>query len=83
MTPPTRAIFKWLMNDFIRVSNISRDHNLFSEQDVKDCLGRIETINFHEEVNLNGMKFTPYFAGHVLGACMFDIEIAGVRVSGV
>lgn len=29
---------------------------------------------------MDGVQFTPYCAGHVLGACMFDIEIAGVRV---
>ena len=31
--------------------------------------------------DLNGIKFWCYHAGHVLGACMFMIEIAGVRVS--
>lgn len=81
MTHPTRAIYYWLMTDFIRVSALSRDHQLFTEQDIKDSLAKIEVINFHEEVNLNGIKFTAYFAGHVLGACMYDIEIAGVRVS--
>ena len=81
MTHPTRAIYKWLLTDFVRVSTLSRDHRIYSEQDIKDSLAKIEVVNFHEEVNLNGIKFTSYFAGHVLGACMFDIEIAGVRVS--
>jgi cleavage and polyadenylation specificity factor subunit 3 len=29
---------------------------------------------------VNGIKFWCYVAGHVLGACMFMVEIAGVRV---
>jgi cleavage and polyadenylation specificity factor subunit 3 len=30
---------------------------------------------------VNGIKFWCYHAGHVLGAAMFMIEIAGVKVS--
>ena len=80
MTNPTRDIFSWLMEDFIRVSKVSREHNIFNDQDIKNCLKKIEVVNFHEQTELDGIKFTPYFAGHVLGACMYDIEIAGVRV---
>ncbi len=29
---------------------------------------------------MNGIKFWCYHAGHVLGAAMFMIEIAGVKV---
>ncbi|PIO71926.1 hypothetical protein TELCIR_06157 [Teladorsagia circumcincta] len=36
-------------------------------------------IDFHEQKEVNGIRFWPYVAGHVLGACMFMIEIAGVR----
>lgn len=34
-------------------------------------------IDFHEQKEVNGIRFWPYVAGHVLGACMFMIEIAG------
>ena len=34
-----------------------------------------------QEVDINGIKFWCYNAGHVLGAAMFMIEIAGVKVS--
>ena len=33
-----------------------------------------------QEVDVNGIKFWCYNAGHVLGAAMFMIEIAGVKV---
>jgi cleavage and polyadenylation specificity factor subunit 3 len=31
-------------------------------------------------VDIDGIKVTPYRAGHVLGACMFQIDIGGLRV---
>jgi cleavage and polyadenylation specificity factor subunit 3 len=33
-----------------------------------------------KETEVNGIKFCAYTAGHVLGAAMFMIEIAGVKV---
>ena len=32
---------------------------------------------------MNGIKFWCYHAGHVLGASMFMIEIAGVKVRDI
>lgn len=40
----------------------------------------IEVVDFHQEKEVAGIRFTTYPAGHVLGACMFMIEIAGVKV---
>jgi cleavage and polyadenylation specificity factor subunit 3 len=42
----------------------------------------IERSTFHETVTLGecGISFTAYRAGHVLGAAMYVIEIAGIRV---
>jgi Cft2 family RNA processing exonuclease len=37
------------------------------------AMDKIETINFHEEKEVNGIKFWCYNAGHVLGAAMFMI----------
>jgi Cft2 family RNA processing exonuclease len=44
-------------------------------------LDRIEAVDFHSTVEIDGIRFTPYHAGHVLGAAMYFIEIAGVKVS--
>lgn len=41
---------------------------------------RIEFINYHQELTYNGIKFTCYCAGHVLGAAMFQVEVDGVKV---
>lgn len=54
---------------------------LYTESDLEASMDKIETINFHEEKDVLGIKFWAYNAGHVLGAAMFMIEIAGVKVS--
>ncbi|ODM88437.1 Cleavage and polyadenylation specificity factor subunit 3 [Orchesella cincta] len=77
MTHATKAIYRWLLADYIKVSNISTDHILYTEADLEASMDKIETINFHEEKEIKGVKFWAYHAGHVLGAAMFMIEIAG------
>lgn len=53
---------------------------LYSESDLEASLNKINVINFHEEKEVHGIKFWCYHAGHVLGAAMFMIQIAGVKV---
>lgn len=91
MTHPTKAIYKHLMQDSVRVQNThvasstasgtdGYVNQLFNEQDLHDTLPRIQTVSFHTTHTHNGIKFTPYPAGHVLGACMYLIEIAGLNI---
>ncbi|XP_023331965.1 cleavage and polyadenylation specificity factor 73 [Eurytemora carolleeae] len=80
MTHATKAIFFWLLSDYIKVSNISTDQMLYTEADLEASMDKIQTINFHEEKEVNGIKFWCYNAGHVLGAAMFMLEIAGVKI---
>ena len=49
---------------------------LFTEADIETTMERIETIKFHEEKIINGIKFWCYHAGHVLGRVEnFDLNI--------
>ncbi|XP_054716076.1 cleavage and polyadenylation specificity factor 73-like [Uloborus diversus] len=80
MTHATKAIYRWLLADYIKVSNIGTEQMLYSEADLESSMEKIETVNFHEEKEVNGVRFWCYNAGHVLGAAMFMIEIAGVKV---
>lgn len=110
MTHATKAIYRWLLSDYVKVrwrerglpvalqsftrktpitatlplpscSNISADDMLYTETDLEESMDKIETINFHEVKEVAGIKFWCYHAGHVLGAAMFMIEIAGVKVT--
>ncbi|CAD6911836.1 unnamed protein product [Tilletia controversa] len=81
MTHPTKAVYRFLMSDFVRVSSAGSDDKLFDEAEMLSSWQQIEAIDYHQDVAVSGgLRFTPYHAGHVLGACMFLIEIAGLRV---
>ncbi|PSN34000.1 Cleavage and polyadenylation specificity factor 73 [Blattella germanica] len=67
--------------DLLLIShNIATEQMLYTEADLETSMDKIETINFHEEKDVFGIKFWAYNAGHVLGAAMFMIEIAGVKI---
>ncbi|AMD22878.1 HHR109Cp [Eremothecium sinecaudum] len=86
MTHPTKAIYRWLLSDFVKVTNIGNDssaggdENLYTDEDLAESFDRIETVDYHSTIDVNGIKFTAYHAGHVLGAAMFQVEIAGLRI---
>lgn len=80
MTHATKAIYRWMLSDYIKVSNIATEQMLYTEADLEATMEKIETINFHEERDVMGVRFWAYNAGHVLGAAMFMIEIAGVKI---
>jgi cleavage and polyadenylation specificity factor subunit 3 len=84
MTHPTKAIYKWLIQDSVRVSNTSSTSDqrtsLYTEQDHVSTLPQIETIDFYTTHTISGVRVTPYPAGHVLGAAMFLINIAGLNI---
>eukprot|EP00897_Mesotaenium_endlicherianum_P003271 jgi/Mesen1/2972/ME000176S02013 len=80
MTHATKAVYNLLLQDFVKVSKVAVDDTLFDENDIRESLKKIETIDFHQVQEVTGIKFWCYTAGHVLGAAMFMVDIAGVRV---
>ncbi|TFK74049.1 Metallo-hydrolase oxidoreductase [Pluteus cervinus] len=80
MTHPTKAVHKFMMQDYVRMSSSSADA-LFTPLDMSMSLASIITVSAHQLINVcPGVSFTPYHAGHVLGACMYLIDIAGLRI---
>lgn len=98
MTHATKAIYRWLLSDFVRVTSIlgsgdesrSMDNNqqggaatsanLYTDDDLMSSFDKIETIDYHSTIEVEGIRFTAYHAGHVLGACMYLVEIGGLKV---
>lgn len=98
MTHATKAIYRWLLSDFVRVTSIlgsgdesrSMDNsqqggaatsaNLYTDEDLMNSFDKIETIDYHSTIEVEGIRFTAYHAGHVLGACMYFVEIGGLKV---
>ncbi|CDK24139.1 unnamed protein product [Kuraishia capsulata CBS 1993] len=86
MTYPTKAIYRWLLNDFVRVTSIHNDKDsdqtnstLYTDADLNESFDRIEPIDFHSTIEVDGIRFTAYHAGHVLGAAMYFVEIGGIK----
>lgn len=81
MTQPTKVIYKLLLNDSLKFGNsekvVGQD---CTEEDIKRALDETRIIDFHQEFEENGIKFTCYKAGHVIGAAMFLVEIDGVKI---
>lgn len=78
MTHPTKAIYKMVLADSLKVA--VDEKTLFEREHIDSSMEKIDVINFHEEVEYKGIKFTCYNAGHVIGACMFLIDIAGTKI---
>ncbi|KAM0325344.1 hypothetical protein ACHAQA_007329 [Verticillium albo-atrum] len=83
MTHPTKAIYKWLIQDSVRVGNTSSNpatQPVYTEADHMNTFPQIEAIDYHTTHTISSIRITPYPAGHVLGAAMFLIEIAGLKI---
>ncbi|GMT23105.1 hypothetical protein PFISCL1PPCAC_28905, partial [Pristionchus fissidentatus] len=82
MTHATKAIYRITLGDYIKVAKFgggSKAHQLFTEEDLDRSMEKIEVIDLHEEKVVAGIRFASYTAGHVLGACMFMVDIDGVK----
>ena len=55
------------------------EQNFYSSDDIRKCMRKVVPVALHESVAVegSGLVLTPYYAGHVLGACMFMVEVAG------
>lgn len=77
MTRPTKDIYQYLVRD---TAKVQKEKALFNNQQIQDSMERICSVEFGVQAEEDGVKFTPYVAGHIVGAAMFIIEIDGVKV---
>jgi integrator complex subunit 11 len=50
--------------------------NFFKAEDIKNCMKKVRTVNLHEIVKVDDeLEIKAYYAGHVLGAAMFEIRV--------
>lgn len=95
-TTPTKALLPYMLEDYSRViiENSKKDafegnaekggeqktYISYNSQQIKTCCEKVTSLNLHEVVHCKGVKIKTYYAGHVLGACMFSIEYNGLKV---
>uniref|UniRef100_A0A914VAZ7 Uncharacterized protein n=1 Tax=Plectus sambesii TaxID=2011161 RepID=A0A914VAZ7_9BILA len=65
MTHATKAIYRMLLGDYIKVSKYggSDMRMLYTEEDLEKSMEKIEVIDFHEQKEVNGIRFWCYVAG--------------------
>jgi cleavage and polyadenylation specificity factor subunit 3 len=80
MTHPTKAVIRLLLGDYLRLmqmKNVKPEDVLYTEADLQSCIDKVELIDYHTTVTVGGLSFHALNAGHVLGACMYWMEIGG------
>ena len=47
--------------------------NFFTSQMIKDCMKKVVAVNLHQVIKVDeDLEIKAYYAGHVLGAAMFQ-----------
>lgn len=73
---PTKALLPIMLEDYRKVmSDAKKEEQFYSfgVEEVKNCTGRVQSIGLMETITVDGIKVTSYYAGHVLGACMYHV----------
>lgn len=56
MTHPTKAIFGTLLKDFVKVGRGDPSEGLYTDKDVDKAMDQIELLDFHQTIDINGIK---------------------------
>lgn len=75
---PTKAIIPYMLEDFMKVC--SDNHYLYTKDKIASCSRKIKVIFLNQTLVIGSLKVTTYYAGHVLGAVMFDVQFKDTRV---
>ncbi len=78
MTPPTKDLSELIMNDSVRILAKEARYRgrppLYEENDVKSTLELIETLDYHQDVEVaQGLTVRLMDAGHILGSAIVRI----------
>lgn len=60
MTHATKNIFYTMMKDILRMNQKDPARRLFNDRDLDNTMARITVINFHQTIDYDGIKITPY-----------------------
>ncbi|XP_035758019.1 integrator complex subunit 11 isoform X4 [Egretta garzetta] len=76
MTHPTKAICPILLEDYRKITVDKKgETNFFTSQMIKDCMKKVVAVHLHQTVQVDEeLEIKAYYAGHVLGAAMFQIK---------
>ncbi|KAH8583895.1 CPSF metallobeta-lactamase [Cryptosporidium sp. chipmunk genotype I] len=58
----------------------NNEYGFFTASDVWSCMEKVKAVQLHQTIVVSGIEITPYYAGHVLGASMFHIQVNGESI---
>ncbi len=70
MTHPTKAIYGELLKDFVRLSRGSADEALYKEEDLKGSVDRIQVLDFHQTIDVDGIQVRPWQMPKEFSSCI-------------
>ncbi|SCM20042.1 cleavage and polyadenylation specificity factor, putative [Plasmodium chabaudi adami] len=62
------------------INRIKKDPWNITEENIYNCMNKVVGLQVNETYELGDISITPYYAGHVLGACMYRLEVNNVSV---
>ena len=67
----------FLQEDYRKITVDKKgETNFFTSQMIKDCMKKVKAVNLHQSVYVDeDLEIKAYYAGHVLGAAMFQIRV--------
>lgn len=79
MTHPTRAICPILLEDFRKLAVERKGEaasSFFTSQNIRDCMAKVVPMQVMQRIQVDDqLEITAYYAGHVLGAAMFEVRV--------
>ena len=81
MTAPTRDIAPLLLEDYRKIMVERKgEQGFFTSAMISDCMSKVKILNLNETSVFGDISVTAFYAGHVLGAGMFLVEVNGQSV---
>jgi len=82
MTVPTKAIAPILLEDMRKVAVDKKgEKDFFTSAMIKDCMKKVIAVNLHQVYRVDAdLEIKAYYAGHVLGAAMFQVRVGNQSV---
>ncbi|ESO84307.1 hypothetical protein LOTGIDRAFT_132302, partial [Lottia gigantea] len=77
MTHPTKAICPILLEDMRKIAvDRKGETNFFTSEMIKTCMKKVIAVNLHQNIQVDDeLEIKAYYAGHVLGAAMFEVRV--------
>ena len=77
-TKVTKELARILIEDFLKLSGY---YSYYGHTELQEFMEGAKTIDYRESVEVDGIKFTFYDAGHIPGSAITVLEIDGVKIA--